>query len=298
MKYRILGVAVLFLSFHLPALAQGQGQRPNLNPGEGQAGGGRGRGGPVTPPRPTPHFPDGRVNFGPVTGETGLWFPVDARLAVPDVGVGRGPGAGPNALRYPNPKYSQVPFQQWARALLDYRLDNAFEPHTRCKPSGGPRQFITPYGVEFLELPELKRMYIFDVGGPHTWRLIDMSAKEHPKNIAPSYYGHSIGRWEGETLVVDTTGFNESFWIDREGLPHTEKLRMIEKFTRIDMNNMKYEVTIDDPGAYTTPWTGGFYMSWTPDSELFEYICQDNNFASGLMVGAEESVDRSSKITP
>jgi hypothetical protein len=125
-----------------------------------------------------------------------------------------------------------------------------------------------------------------------------MSAREHPKNIPPSYYGHSIGRWEGETLVVDTTGFTESFWIDREGLPHTEKLRMIEKFTRIDMNNMKYEVTIDDPGAYTTPWTGGFYMSWTPDSELFEYICQDNNFASGLMVGAEESVDRSSKITP
>ena len=64
MKYRILGSAVLFLSFHLYALAQGQGQRPNLNPGEGQAGGGRGRGGPVTPPRPTPHFPDGRVNFG------------------------------------------------------------------------------------------------------------------------------------------------------------------------------------------------------------------------------------------
>src|SRR5215813_6927300 len=107
MKYRILGVAVLFLSFHLPALAQGQGQRPNLNPGEGQAGGGRGRGGPVTPPR---HTPIRKVR--------------------------RGPGAGPNALRYPNPKYSQVPFQQWARALLDYRLDNAFEPHTRCKPSG------------------------------------------------------------------------------------------------------------------------------------------------------------------
>jgi hypothetical protein len=73
---------------------------------------------------------------------------------------------------------------------------------------------------------------------------------------------------------------------------------MIEKFTRIDMNNMKYEVTIDDPGAYTTSWTGGFYMSWTPDSELFEYICQDNNFASGLMVGAEESVDRTSKVVP
>src|SRR5215510_9341117 len=99
MKYRILGVAVLFLSFHLPALAQGQGQRPNLNPEKGQTGGNRGRGEPVTPPRPTPHFPDGRVNFRPVTDETGLWFPIDTRLAVPNVGMKHGPDAGPNALR-------------------------------------------------------------------------------------------------------------------------------------------------------------------------------------------------------
>ena len=90
--------------------AQGQGQ-------------GRGRG-PQAPARPTPRMANGRVNLGPPPGELGLWLPVDARLSVPDVGVGRGPGgAGP---KYPNLKYSQVPFQPWARALLDYRLEYVF----------------------------------------------------------------------------------------------------------------------------------------------------------------------------
>ena len=132
---------------------------------------------------------NGRVNLGPPPGELGLWLPVDARLSVPDVGVGRGPGgAGP---KYPNLKYSQVPFQPWARALLDYRLEYAFEPHTRCKPSGGPRQPMTPYGIEFVDLTEAGRMYIMDVGGPHTWRTIFMDSREHPKNLTPSYYGHS-----------------------------------------------------------------------------------------------------------
>jgi len=259
---------------------------------------GQGRGGPRAPAKPTPHWPDGRVNLGPIPGAAGLWFPIDARISVPDSGVGRGPGGPPGAPRYPNLKYSQVPFQPWARALLDYRLDNAFEPHTRCKPSGGPRQPMTPYGVEFVDIPEMKRMYLMDEGGPHTWRTIYMDGREHPRNLVSSYYGHSVGRWEGETLVVDSIGFNEAFWLDREGSPHTEQLHMIEKFTRTDMNTMKYEVTIDDPGAYTAPWTGGFYMQWTPDVELFEYICQENNFASGLMVGAGESIDRASRIIP
>ena len=248
--------------------------------------------------KPAPRWPDGRVNLGPTPGEAGLWFPIDARISSPDSGQGRGPGGPPGAPRYPNLKYSQVPFQPWARALLDYRLDNAFEPHTRCKPSGGPRQIMTPYGIEFVDLTELKRMYIMDVGGPHTWRTIYMNAREHPQALSPSYYGHSIGHWDADTLVVDTVGFNEAFWLDREGSPHTGQLHLIEKFTRTDMRTLKYEVTIDDPGAYTAPWTGGFYLQWTPGVELFEYICQENNFASGLMLGAEESVDRGSRIVP
>ena len=92
------------------------------------------------PARPTPHWPDGRVNLGPIPGEAGLWLPIDARISVPDKGPGRGPGAGKDAPRYAkNLKYSAIPFQPWARALFMARLDHQMEPHSRCKPSGGQR---------------------------------------------------------------------------------------------------------------------------------------------------------------
>src|SRR5262249_29515317 len=142
------------------------------------------------------------------------------------------------------------------------------------------------------------KIYIMDVGGPHTFRTIFMDGKPHPKNLEPNYYGHSVGYWEGDTLVVDTTGFNEGFWIDRQGLPSTDKLHMIERFTRTDLKTMKYEVTIDDPGAYTKTWSAGFLLGWDQGQELFEYVCQDNNFAATLMVGSQQSIDRASPIIP
>jgi len=191
-----------------------------------------------------------------------------------------------------------VPYQPWAQAVAQDRRQNAFEPHTRCKPSGGPRQFLTPYGVEFLELPELQRMFIFDVGGPHTFRIIYMDGRPHPKDFPNDYYGHNVGHWEGDTLVIDSVGYNEKFWFDRGTHPHTEQLHMVERITRVDMNNIRYEVMIDDPGAYTAPWSGQFNLRYVPGDELFEYVCQDNNFAPQLMLGVLESVDRSSPIVP
>ena len=107
--------------------------------------------------------------------------------------------------------------------MFAYRNDNQFEPHTRCHPSGGARQFVTPYGSELVEFPELKEIMIFDIGGPHTFRIIYLDGRTHPADLKPSYYGHSIGHWEGDTLVVDTVGFNEKFWMDRRGSPHTER---------------------------------------------------------------------------
>src|SRR5215470_11128226 len=237
----------------------------------------------TTPPRPTPRLPDGRVNLGPPPGETGLWAPAGIILvSVNPNSVNR---AGANTHLPNNIKIEDVPFQPWARALHEAR-EAAFEsdePHTRCKPSGGPRQFITPYGVEFVDLPEEKRMYIFDIGGPHTFRIIYMDGRAHPKNLEPSYYGHSIGHWEKDTLVIDVVGFNERTWMSRDALPHTEQLHLIERLTRTDFNTMKYEVTFDDPGAYSAPWTSGFNFRWTAGSELFEYICQDNNHGPELM---------------
>jgi hypothetical protein len=196
------------------------------------------------------------------------------------------------------PAGQQIPYQPWAEALSQHRREDQLEPHTRCKPSGGPRQHLTPYGVEFLEMDDLKRIFILDVGGPHTVRTIYMDGRPHPKDWIPSYYGHSVGHWEGDTLVIDSVGYNEKFWLDRGRAVHTEQLHMIERLTRLDANNIRYQTTIDDPGAYTAPWTGEFNIRWAAGDELFEYVCQENNFASTLMVGVATEVDRSSQIVP
>jgi len=267
-----------------PGAAPAAGQQGGGGQGGGrQGGGGGGRGGgrggrAAAPAAPAARRPDGRVYLGGATAkEKGLWLPPGLPPLVDD---------------------KIVPFMPWSKAVFADRLKNELEPHTRCKASGVARQFLTPYGVEFVELEDQKRIYIFDVGGPHTFRTIYMDGREHPKDLVPSYYGHNIGHWEGDTLVVDTVGFVESFWLDRRGTPHTDKLHTTEKFTRLDSATMKYEVTIDDPGAYTAPFTGGFNLRWENGTELFEYVCQEANQAFTLMVGTAESVNRSTPIVP
>jgi hypothetical protein len=250
--------------------------------GGGQAAQGRqgGRGRQAGPALPAPRLPSGRVSLtGTNLKDKGLWLPT--------IGITT-PLAPP----------ATIPFQPWAATLYADRQLHELEPHTRCKASGVSRPFQTPYGVEFVEMPELQRIYIFDVGGPHTYRTVYMDGRTHPRSGPRHYYGHSIGWWEGDTLVIETTNFNESFWLDRRGVPHTEQLRTLEKFTRTALATIKYEVTIDDPGAYTRPWNGGFDLRWETGTELFEYVCQQANYAHELMVGTEASVNRSTTIVP
>ncbi len=240
---------------------------------------------PASPPQPTPHWPDGRVNLGSPPGQPGIWVGNGGRLAV-------NPNSyEPNATRNAPIHIDDVPIQEWAKALTNFRHLNvlADEPHTRCKPSAGPRQFVTPYGIEFLDVPNQKVIYIMDVGGPHTFRTIYMDGRAHPTGnaLVPSFYGHSIGHWEGEVLVIDTVGINERAWMNRDGIPHTDRLHLIERVSRPDFNTLKYEVTIDDPGAFTRPWNSGFNLNWSAGTEMFEYICQDNNLAPETMVGNE-----------
>jgi hypothetical protein len=256
--------------------AQDQGDgRGNLNSGRLSAGrGGRGKNRP--PSRPTPHLPDGRVNLGPLPGEKGVWEGnAGATLAT------NPPGGLDNPTMYlsTNLKITEVPFLPWAKALYDYRQTSTTkdDPHVKCKPSGGPRMFHTPYGFEFLDLPDQQRIYIVGVGGPHTWRVIYMDGRAHPKDLDPTFAGHSVGHFEGDSLVIDTVGFNEKFWLTREGVPLTERLHLTERFTRTDYDDLKYEATLDDPGAYSAPWTGGWWIRWQPNQELYEYVCQDNN---------------------
>jgi len=136
-------------------------------------------------------------------------------------------------------------------------------------------------------VPEMQRIFVFGVGGPHTYRTIYLDGRAHPADLDPTFYGHSVGHFEGDALVVDTVGFNEKFWLSREGIPHTEKLHLIERFTRTDYNDLKYEATIDDPGAYSATWTGGWNIPWNPNAEPYEYVCQDNNRDVRHMYGGE-----------
>ncbi len=127
-----------------------------------------------------------------------------------------------------------VVFKPWAQGLYDTRQEHDLEPHARCKASGAIRQFLTPYGVEIVEIEALKRLYLFDIGGPHTYREVYMDGRGHPADLVPTNYGHNIGWWDGDTLVIDSTGYNEDFWFERAGLPHTEAAHVREYFRRTD----------------------------------------------------------------
>jgi hypothetical protein len=242
----------------------------------------QGRGtGPRPAPAPTPRWPDGRVNLGAPRGESGVWERRNEHLVI-----------NPNSYQAPATKTArihidQVPLQPWALALTNERHASglASEPYTRCKPSGGPRQLMSPYGLEIVDLPELQRIYIFNTSNAQSYRTIYMDGRSHPSQLTPSYFGHSVGRWEGDTLVIDSVGFSEGFWMNRDGLPHTSQLRLTERLTRADFDTLNYDVTIDDPGAYTAPWTSGYTLGFTRGAELFEYVCQQNNLSPESMAG-------------
>ena len=253
-------VALLMLSVTAPAQ-----QRPGL----------------IEDERPAPRHEDGRINFGPPPGEAGYWSRRTSNLVEnPD-------SYQASATRNSPIHIDDVPIQPWAKALTNFRHDLALasEPYTRCKPAGGPRQIMSPYGFEIVDLPELQRVHIITTSNSMTWRVIFMDGRRHPQNLRPSYFGHSIGHWEGDTLVVDTVGFNEKSWFSRDALPTTSQLHLTERYTRPNFSTLFYDVTIDDPGAYDAAWDSGFVVGWNEGAELFEYVCQENNISPESMLG-------------
>src|SRR5215831_2993596 len=186
-------------------------------------------------PESAPRWPDGRVNLGSTPDKKGYW----------EVRPGLG-GA---------PRPADVPFQPWARALYQYRSGRTdlYPPLVRCKPSAGPGFFNAP-GFEIVDAPELKKIFILNIAGPHSWRVIYMDGRPHPTgdDLRPNFLGHSVGRWEGDTFVIDTVGFNEKQWI-AGSYPTTEQLRLTEHISRPNLKTLSYEYTVDDPGVYTAP---------------------------------------------
>lgn len=259
---------------------------------------------------PTPRLPDGTVNLGRMPGEKGVWnvpyitnmgervLKPDGTYVVAQTSGGRR-GAGGRATLGSNQQLGnaagvnqgngrggarsepQVPFQSWAAAVYDYNSKNEskYDPEGYCIPPGGPRMMATPYPMEIIQLPEQKRILMTFEGATHIWREIFMDGRPHPEGDAlnPTYLGHSVGHWDGDTLVVDVVGFNEGTWLDYYGHPHTDLLHVVERFSRPSKNTLHYEALIDDRGAYTRPFSIAWDIPWKSDGELSEYICQENN---------------------
>ncbi|HVG53061.1 MAG TPA: DUF6152 family protein [Vicinamibacterales bacterium] len=231
---------------------------------------------------PTPRWPDGRPRLGPPPGQTGYWgYPTRTSLVEDGVNVQMDPYGLLNNIA-DAPKVA--PLQPWALGIYRLRQSTFLQRDPMflwCKPPGGPRQFQQSVGFQFVEQPDFKRVFVLLGGGNRNRRIIYTDAREHVGQIQgndnnPLFYGHGVAHWEGDTFVVDMRGFNEEFWFDNGGLPHTEQLQMTERFTRVDMGTMRYEVTINDPGAYTRPWKSTWELKWVPGEETPYFLCQDN----------------------
>ncbi len=230
----------------------------------------------------TPRWPDGHPRLGPTTGQTGYWGnPSATSLVQAGVTV---PMDAYGLLKNIGDVDKVAPMQKWARDVYEMRQRNflATDPMFQgCKPPGGPRQFQQIYGVQFVEDLEHKRIFVLMGGGNRNERIMYTDGRKQVGQRGgdddnPLYYGRAVARWEGDTLVADIIGFNEKFWFDNGGLPHTDKLHLVERYTRVDMNTMKYEVSIDDPGAYTKTWSASWTLQWIPGEEMPYFLCQDN----------------------
>lgn len=208
----------------------------------------------------------------------------------------RGPDGKPvlNGIWQMNGKYLQniaadmkpgeVPYQPWAAQLFKARQDGALgktDPAARCIP-GMPKLDALPYPFKIIETPGMVMM-LFE--GFTTYRQIFTDGRELPKDPNPTWFGYSVGKWEGDDWVVNTIGIKESTWLDNAGRPHSDALHLIERFQRRDFGHMDILLTIDDPKAYTKPWTVKEDLRLIPDTELLEYVCVENEKDYGHLVG-------------
>ena len=148
---------------------------------------------------------------------------------------------------------------------------------TRCAPPGFPRIL---QNAEPMEIFQIAGRMFMRFEHPAGMREIWTDGRGHPKDVDPSWYGHSIGKWDGDVFVIDTVGLNDYTWLDRAGHPHSDALHVVERIRRVDYNVLRFDLTFDDPKAYTRPFTGQVEFSFRPRMELREVIeCEDRMLA-------------------
>jgi len=228
---------------------------------------------------PVPRTAQGKPDMSGVWqggGAGGLAFAIgsdNAKAARPgDKDVANAPAAVVVQARVP------PPYQDWILPKVqDIRnRRNIDDPQGRCLLVGVPRITNEPLPIKIIQTPG-EIVFLYETF--HAFRVIPTDGRKHPDDIDPSFMGDSVAHWEGDTLVVDVTGFNDKTWLGVGGATlHTDALHVIERYTRVDYDTISYEVTIDDPKAFTKTWSvPPSFLSLRPGERLHEYECIENN---------------------
>jgi len=203
-----------------------------------------------------PRMPDGRPDF------QGVW----QHPYVPDMSKDRENQNGAGEL--PFTKAGADNFKNYDVSKFDYT--------GHCLPFGLLRSVnVGGYPIQIMQ----NSKYLAMLFEQNTWfHIIYMDGRDHPKNLDPTWFGHSIGRWDGDTLVIDTIGFNGKTRLDTIGHPHSDKMHVIQRFTYTDSDHIAYEINVDDPVYYAKPWKNTrTFWRMQPGEELIEYSCEENN---------------------
>jgi hypothetical protein len=204
---------------------------------------------------PTPKLANGQPDL------SGLWEPDNALKYLFNLAADLEAGA---------------PLQPWAQGVLDERMARlgADDPNAFCLPSGIVMKHAVPAPFKIIQQPKL---LVFLYESRMIYRQVFTDGRPFPEDPQPAWHGYSVGHWEGDVLIVESMGFNDKFWLDTQGRPSTEQLRVTERFTRPTFGRLEVEITINDPGAYTAPWTVKQTMHYLPDTDIIEHICEENN---------------------
>jgi len=229
---------------------------------------------------------------------TGMWFNLgNEGSCPPDIKgesgecIEKGLGIGDVSLGLPRQAGNiadgmagGLPYTSWAAALMKERAATAGtqDPHSKCLPPNFPRSYALPHIQKFIQTPGL--VVILDEFNA-SYRQIFTDGRPLPEDPQPSWNGYSSGKWDGDTLVIQTIGFRDDLWLDMRGDPLTNAAKVTERFRRPDFGHLEIEVTVDDPKAYTKPWTVKFRQTIVLDTELVDEICAENEKSMQHMPG-------------
>ncbi len=230
---------------------------------------------------PTPRWPDGKPRLGAPPGKAGYWVPATNVLMEDDSNV---PMQANGQLLNLTDAARVAPLQTWALRLYEARQRNFLRSdptYLECRPPAGPRKFLDAYGIQLLEDKALQRIFVIAGGGNHDWHLIYTDGRALDSEAFQLdvgnllYYGRNTAHWEGDSLVIESEGYTERFWLPG-GLPHSEYMHVTERLTRANYGTLNYQLTTNDPATYTRPWSASWTLKWLEGNDPPEHYCQDN----------------------